>query len=204
MNKKTITILIGTIAIIGVLVFVFTKDGKQNEITPVKVEAPIEEVPAKVEGVEKIEGWQTFRSEELGFEVQYPEGWFVKEYFDDQIVSFGPGWSRPGGGLWSVLIDISDNTPEMEIDNFILDQNESHVADRSSIKNINISGYPAISIESLTRGEDYFRPATRIFVTKNGKTSLIFEDEAATLEYNPDKDNGETFKRFYESFRFLD
>ncbi len=203
MNKKTITILIGTIAIIGVLVFVFTKDGKQNEITPVKVEAPIEEVPAKVEGVEKIEGWQTFRSEELGFEVQYPEGWFVKER-SEQRVSFGPGWSRPGGGLWHVVVKNTDKTLEDETDNLIsMSQGKYDTVNRNSIKDVKIDRYDGISFLIQTENSSYYRPYMKILFIKEEKVFWLIEDVGVASRDNPDKDNGETFKMFYESFRFI-
>ncbi|MBU4480137.1 hypothetical protein KKG48_01685 [Patescibacteria group bacterium] len=190
-----ISILIVAVAIIAII-FVSVTNNKPSEVAPIKEEVATE-MP------KKIEGRQTYRNEELGFEVQYPEGWFVKEY-KSEMVSFGPGWSRPGGGLWRVIIGMSENTPENEVEDFISNQNKSHTTNRSSIKNIEISGYPAISFESQTEGEEFYRPATRIFVSRNGKIFGIFEDEGATSEGGPGNDNGETFKKFYESFRFID
>jgi len=185
----------------------FNTDKKTNEVAPVAEEVSVEkEAPIKegvpVEVAEKIEGWQTFRSEELGFEVQYPEGWFVKEYSDDQIVSFGPGWSRPGGGLWHVNIGMSENL-EDEVEKFISNQNEYHTVDRNSIKNIEIDEYSAIILESRTETPGHYRPQTKIFFIKNGKLFRILENEDATTVDNPDHDNGETFRMFYESFRFI-
>jgi len=210
---KKISIILFLIAVILITSGIFfagkdkNKEVAETQLTPPQgspllLDPPLQEELAPPDNTIGVSDWKTYRNEEFGFEVEYPKGWFVN--VRSNRISFGNGWSRPGGGLWQITINMSENTLENEVENFISKiEKKSRKVEKESIKNIQINGYPGISFILQTNIPLPYRSSKRIFFVRGDKISSIFEDEGAVSEYNPDKDNGEKFERFYKSFMFF-
>lgn len=206
MNKKLITILVGVVALVGVFVFVVDR---KSEVTPTK------EVSIKTE---KIEGWQTYRNEELGFEVQYPEGWFVKDYRinnprNSPSIGFDPWESNPGGTVWDVRRRDGDGETASEqlTEILITPTDERYVVEK---KEIVYGGYPAVKvvskhIESAVTALAIVIPSGKYIYTIRAEDYTNIDPEKMSWPYNKKltllKQLGNEYPEiFLNSFRFID
>ncbi|MBU4480139.1 hypothetical protein KKG48_01695 [Patescibacteria group bacterium] len=209
MNKKTITILIGITILAGALAFIVGK--KSKEVAPAK--------EIKTEVTEKIEGWQTYRNEELGFEVQYPEGWFVKDYQKNNpksspSIGFDSWKNNPDGSIWRInRYNRTVDSDEDQIENLIMQYIRNY--DESAIKrnDITFNTYSAteVIIES-DRGvigiSVYITYKQYIYVVHVEDYSNVNPEEMSwpyDERYGLLKQLGNEYpETFLNSFRFID
>lgn len=142
--------------------------------------------------------WKTYKNEEYGFEIQYPKDWKVREMKEGKKVdeedvnkpvtwvTFGP--SEFESGRWNIQFFLDPNGLEQDIA-----RQGNQFSDREEYKNsIKFNGIDALYLLVVTNTyPDWFSES--VYFSKN---SILF-----CIRNGAVKDNN--FKRFYESFAFI-
>jgi hypothetical protein len=165
----TIGILFGLVVVVVVAIIAFSPEKRemvldapdwQTSTVPENVADPDSSkvVDVKDLPLESIDGWQRYVNEELGFSANYPEGWFVRDYWKDprpkpslaSTVGFDP-WERyHGGSEWRVTChentkgNIQDQV-ELLISQEIRNYDPSMITREES----EVDGYQAIKISTV-------------------------------------------------------
>lgn len=148
-----------------------------------------------------ISNWNTYRNQEFGFEVRYPESWEYKELTMGKKIgrenkpdivkgiSFGTKESFPGGYIWG--IDFYDNPQEFET---ISDQTGTQFPDRIETREqLEFNNIKGILISVAANEGKWI--SKKIFFSKNNILFVIGNGAMPNYE--------KYFADFYSSFRFI-
>lgn len=138
---------------------------KENEI----LTKQINELQKQKEGLEKeikelkITGetadWKTYRNEEYGYEMKYPEDWTIEEYPKGEIFFLALPLVKedPGVRPYTIKVKILENPEELSTDQWLTNKiNDGTIVPISEISDFtidNINGKKFIEIEHIP-GED--------------------------------------------------
>ncbi len=213
MKKNIIVFILIAIVAIVVIIFVSVANKKPSEVSPV-------EVPAEV--TEEIAGWQMYRNEELGFEVQYPEGWFTRDYQKNNPklknsprIGFDPWESNPGGSIWSVSRSNATDTSSEQLVKILATTSDDERYDVEK-REILYGGYSAIEI--ISRHIERNIITLSVVIPRGQYVYSIRAEDYSASNINPEemswpykeklvllKQLGEDYpKIFLKSFRFID
>jgi hypothetical protein len=165
MNKKTIILIIIIIIVVGAGVLwcasnyikpSIVDNGKNNEV-----------------GEIDTSGWQTYKNEEYGFEVKYPEGWTAEK--KEKI--------KMGTSTDYVIIINPENNSYLNIEKAYSEEVSFNNTTFQQLDNIYISGqktYTAYLEESLSVYYKYFVKMNKesyfiYFVPKNNDKDIFYE-----------------------------
>lgn len=108
------------------------------------------------------EGWQRYVNEELGFSVNYPEGWFVKDYqarnyyadTANAFIGFDPFQAYPRGPEWMVYrYEIKDNSRE-KLDLLISQDVKNYHPSQVTISQVEFNDYSAVKVNKKKYDND--------------------------------------------------
>ena len=138
------------------------------------------------ENIEDTSDWQTYRNEEFGFEVKYPEEWDSPLWQENEYrkgITFGcPKFDFEGNEYCSLSLSISKATTKDEI-----------------VKNINAGAYKEFIVdarEAITyyEADMCVETYTKIF---DKKMTISFTDRCSVYE-------GDIFDQILSTFKFID
>jgi len=180
-SKIVILLVALVVVIVGIIFFNLPKTAEQNQIET------------------KIDGWQIYRSEEYGFEVEYPGNWSFVEYPNIESVGFSENPIPEGSnrGINSVSIWTVGEGDENEI-----------ISELDKVKierNIKINGNTATKISGVykdTGSADLYTGLKTVnaFVSNRSYSYGIFFDE----QFKGDTANLDIFEKMLSTFKFID
>jgi hypothetical protein len=117
--------------------------------------------------------WKTYNNGKLGFSIDYPGSWEIKESNGNRVDIFYPEWRQVPEGGGSVVISVEDKTLEQ----FINDYNSSDIAsDGTALSKIfsrenytlnGISGYKLVGTTAIGLDQSF------IFISHNNKSYIV-------------------------------
>ncbi|MDX1608150.1 MAG: PsbP-related protein [Candidatus Spechtbacterales bacterium] len=144
--------------------------------------------------------WQTYRNEEYGFEIKYPDkleglseniqgDWEVSDTFADRgDIYFGTPKSRIGGYIWGISVEEKANLEEL------IAQQGSQFTDRKEVReDVVVNGTSALKV-TVTTGQYEDWISENIYIERDNKVIHISNGAV----YMPE------FESFYKSFRFIE
>jgi len=117
--------------------------------------------------------WKTYSSKELGYSIDYPNNWEVKEYNKGEVYISYPGWRQMPEGGGSVVISVEDKTLEKFIEEYnasdVLDDGTplSKIVKQKSYTLNGINGYKLVGTTAIGLAQSF------IFISRANKSYII-------------------------------
>jgi hypothetical protein len=162
------------------------RDDVRNQVSPAPSPTPSEQSAGDTSG------WQTYRNDEFGFEVKYPDSYQVVKLSDKSIEGFNIDDST--GGFF--FINTYDNSRGLSLSEWAKDDQTTR--DLSTWEQISLNsmeGLKSPTLENIERGLDY-----DILISKDNKIyEISFRTSAPNVEGKLD-----VFKQILSTFRSVD
>jgi len=194
MSKKqftiTISIVVVILAAVGGAVW-YAQSYKQSQNPPVAENEPEQTASSTTEDIDTSD-WLTYRNEEYGFEVRYPETWVLQNTQSGIYIKYQKEWEfgmEEGFSAFGVSV-IKENLQE-----FIESYKSDFLNEKPLTRIINKEVYILANIPAtkLTSNNAEGINGNFIFAVYNGKNYLITFDE-----------NEERHKEIISTFKFIE
>jgi hypothetical protein len=200
-----VSLIVGIGAIIGMLGYFWTMPKSEviREGGVKKVEVNKNEIIEKEIINDETADWKTYRNEEYGFEVKYPEDWIIEN--KDERFSFKNISSESSLGIAGFYIKIESEDYLQTMGRYI------YVAKTIEEKNIIIGGTGArdiITKKWLGSYRTIYIPkdnATFILETENYPVDIPYEETAARIKKDKEiLENLKQFDQILSTFKFIE
>ena len=203
-SEIKIFFIVAAIAIILTIGVIFLlRDDARNQVSPTP--SPLPNGQSAID----TSTWQTYRSDDFGFELRYPVGWISVNPWRDTY-EFASKEMKETGERFQIRISESKEQSGFKIfeglqylgprEVFLL-QDDPYLFTYTKRKDFMMQGYRAIEfteendvpIRERSRGEQ--------IIVEKGRVVFNF---AMVLKYGGDKRDGVTFQDIFSTFRFVD
>lgn len=195
----------------GILVFLLFNQGLEEQLNSLLPGSNYNQTHKELKDQEtNTSSWQTYRNEEYGFSFEYPADWETdKKSSFIHTKEFGQDFQSEAGKVYNSLdfyaslsslqfLSIQDRTLRE------LASNAVYFCTAKSIKDITVSGFPAVR---CTTSNSEFGASSRveqIYILKDGKVInyWMFIRDELTLEQQEKYKN--IFDQIFSTFKFID
>ncbi|MCX6713383.1 MAG: hypothetical protein NTY66_04220 [Candidatus Vogelbacteria bacterium] len=139
-------------------------------------------------------GWQTYKNEQLGYEINYPKGWYLYEVAGQNIKGFWPKkYEGEGLGVW---VDVKPNSNNLSATQWWFEDIKQYgdgedLKNNSTISNVVLNGISGIEIKTTPN--------------YNGRQSehLIFSVKGIVYIINTNVLDDSVFEKIIASFKLI-
>jgi len=146
--------------------------------------------------------WKTYRNEEYGFEVKYPEEWItVKRNLNQwNIIGFREKKLQPGDVNFSrIYIDIKDNSSDLTLSEYY--KNLSKTSDMEIPDYYEINDVKYLIVDGMEAVQFLIIPGS----ISNTKTSILYDKGIIEVDkHNDDSAIDDIYNRMLKTFEFID